>query len=369
MSKPRLTYTQANLRFISPLETAKGKFVERQVVLLALRNRDGSIAVAEAAPWPVFGTETLNELLHILPDVAERLARTELPTAVEDIGTWLAELNLSPQLNPSLCFALECVGLALIAQSRGIALHQLLNTKSAECVNVNGFVADYAVDREVERAQAYYSNGYHTIKLKVGTGEVRSDIERVCAVRDALPTAALRVDANGAWTFDEANAFLSGTSATRLQYVEDPLRHAHQLSLKVLHDRYGVHFALDHSERDDVWREARLLSSAYQVVVVKPQVFGLTTRLKQICQTAAEKSVPVVVTSCMESSIGLTYVAHAAAAFGSSAFAHGLSTASLFHEDSLMEPLCAILGKMIPPNCAQIVESLQPKLRRVLDIA
>jgi O-succinylbenzoate synthase len=138
--------------------------------------------------------------------------------------------------------------------------------------------------------------------------------------------------------------------------------------LKRLREQFSVNLALDDSARDDVWREARIRSKVYQTVVVKPALFGLTTRIRRIAQVAGECGAQIVVTSFMESSVGIYYAAQAAAAYGTLGIAHGLETAGLLSDDVLSEPLAAEQGELLLPDCANLAARLKPRYRSELGI-
>ena len=78
-------------------------------------------------------------------------------------------------------------------------------------------------------------------------GQVADEAGLLRRVHAALPDVRLRADANARWTLPEALDFCERVAELPLEYVEDPLAHAHPDSLKLITARTGVRFGLDDS--------------------------------------------------------------------------------------------------------------------------
>ena len=174
-------------------------------------------------------------------------------------------------------------------------------------------------------------SGCQTAKVKVAeVGQsLADDIARVEAVRDALgPTGQVRVDANGAWTVDEAVDALKRLDAFELEYAEQPVRTLEEMA--ALRKRIDVRLAADESVRtaEDPMRVAGL--EAADIVVLKVQPLGGVRR----CLAVAEAcGLPVVVSSAIETSVGLAAGVALAAALPELPFACGLGTMQLLATD------------------------------------
>ncbi len=205
-----------------------------------------------------------------------------------------------------------------------------------DVVPVNSIVP--AVDAAVAR-QLARDAGCATAKVKVAEpGQTLiADIERVAAVRDAVgPTGRVRVDANGAWTVEEAVVALRDLdrAAGGLEYAEQPCATVEELA--ALRRNTHVRIAADESIRraDDPLRVAEL--DAADVVVLKVAPLGGV----RACLDLAERiGLPCVVSSAVESSVGLAAGLALAAALPELPFACGLGTAALLAADVTPEPL------------------------------
>jgi O-succinylbenzoate synthase len=180
-----------------------------------------------------------------------------------------------------------------------------------------------------------------TVKVKVGDpgGE-----DRVRAVREAVgPGVRIRVDANGAWDLDEAERALGRLACWGIELAEDPVPGLDDMAR--LRRRCSIPVAVEMPVRtvEDVIEMRRL--DAADVLVVKPQrIGGIAASLR-----AAELAgVPVVVSSALETSVGLATCLAVAAALPDSPYAHGIGTASLLAEDVTATPLVPVRGRLVP---------------------
>ncbi len=209
-------------------------------------------------------------------------------------------------------------------------------------VPVNVTVPAVGPDRAREIVLA--SGGCRTAKVKVAEpGQSAADDEaRLEAVRDALgPTGRLRVDANTAWDVDEAVRRLAAydRAAGGLEYAEQPVRTVDELA--ALRRRTHVPLAADESVRrsDDPMAVAR--RAAADVVVLKVQPLG---GVRACLELAERLGLPVVVSSALESSVGLAAGVALAAALPELPYACGLATAQLFTDDVVADPLLPVGG-------------------------
>ncbi|MGN6474457.1 MAG: o-succinylbenzoate synthase [Mycobacteriales bacterium] len=189
-----------------------------------------------------------------------------------------------------------------------------------------------------EQAHAMVTaSGCRTAKVKVAEAgqTLADDVARVEAVRDALGAdGALRVDANGAWDLDRATAALQELSRFDLEYAEQPVRTLEEMA--ALRRRVDVRLAADESVRTaaDPLRVAGL--EAADIVVLKVQPLGGVRRCLDV---AAACGLPVVVSSAVETSVGLAAGVALAAALPELPFACGLGTVTLLDGDVCADPL------------------------------
>lgn len=198
-------------------------------------------------------------------------------------------------------------------------------------------------------------SGCRTAKVKVAEPgqSLVEDLERLEAVRDALgPSGRLRIDANGGWEVDTARRNLSELALFDLEYVEQPCATVEELAeLRRWLAREGrsLLLAADESIRRSGDPERVAALEAADVAVLKVQPLGGVRRCLEL---ADRLGLPVVVSSALESSIGLAAGIALAAALPELPYDCGLNTAPMFTADVTDQPLVAVDGLIeVRPVC------------------
>ncbi len=204
-----------------------------------------------------------------------------------------------------------------------------------DSVPVNAIVP--AVAPEKARAMTIAS-GCTTAKVKVADGD---DEARVEAVRDALgPAGRIRIDVNAAWDVDEAASRINALERYGLEYVEQPVATLEEMA--ALRRRVGVPLAADESVRkaEDPLHIPGLAEAA-DVIVLKVQPLGGVRRCLEVAEAAG---LPAVVSSAVETSVGLAAGVALAAALPELPYACGLGTQWLLARDVTDDPLVPVDG-------------------------
>ncbi|TQL44984.1 O-succinylbenzoate synthase [Homoserinimonas aerilata] len=182
--------------------------------------------------------------------------------------------------------------------------------------------------------------GCRTVKVKVADpgSTLADDVARVAKVRELLgPDGRIRVDANGAWTIDEAERAVHALAEYDLEYVEQPCASVDELveiRRRIRHK--GIPVAADESVRKAADPLAVARAGAADLLVIKAQPLGGVTAASRI---VAEAGLPVVVSSALDTSIGLSMGAHLAAGLPELDYDCGLGTAALLAADVTDAPL------------------------------
>jgi O-succinylbenzoate synthase len=201
-------------------------------------------------------------------------------------------------------------------------------------VPVNALVDDPPVDPAA-------LTGFPAVKVKVGRRNQEDDVALVAAVRDAVgPGVALRVDANGAWDLDTAEAMIRRLARWDLELVEQPVAGLDELAR--LRRRVDVPVAADECMRSV--EDARCLAAldAADAVVLKVQPLGGVRPSLRVAEAAG---VPALVTSMRETSIGIAAGLALAAALPDLPFACGFA-GRMPGGDVVAEPLEPVDGRM-----------------------
>jgi O-succinylbenzoate synthase len=198
---------------------------------------------------------------------------------------------------------------------------------------------------DADRAHAIVTaSGCRTAKVKVAEpGQTPAeDMARVEAVRDALgPQGAIRVDANAAWDVDTAAARIAELGRVGLEYVEQPCPTLEDLV--ALRRRIDVRIAADEVVRRAADPLRVDLREACDVVVLKVQPLG---GVRAALRVAEAHGLPCVVSSALESSVGIAAGVALAAALPELPFACGLATVALFEGDVTSATLLPVDGAL-----------------------
>ncbi|MET7277834.1 o-succinylbenzoate synthase [Kribbella sp. NPDC005582] len=197
-----------------------------------------------------------------------------------------------------------------------------------------------AVDPE-KAAAIVRASGCHTAKVKVAEpGQtLADDMARVEAVRDAIGNGQVRIDANGGWSVDEALRSLKELDRFTLEYVEQPCAAVEDLA--AVRRRTDVLVAADESIRraEDPLLVKKL--EAADIAVLKVQPIG---GVRACLEIAEQIGLPVVVSSALETSVGIAAGVALAAALPELPYACGLATVSMFTSEVTSEPLLPVDG-------------------------
>jgi len=289
------TLLRLSLPLREPFVTSGGVVAARELGVLLLEDEDGAVGVGEAAPLEGYDGMRLDDVI--------------------------AELSAGESTLPQSRAAEELARLDLEARREG----RPLGEPGAVQIAVNTTLAGGPPDEVAAGARRAVRQGYSCLKLKVGLPD---DRERVAAVREAIgPWPALRVDANGAWSLDEARAAIAALAPHDLQLVEQPCRTLEELAL--LRAEVDVPLAADESIRgaDDVRVAAEL--RACDAVNVKLAGAGGFTAAREAVRAARYSGLEPFNSSTLDGPWGIAAALQLAASERLS-LACGLATLELF---------------------------------------
>jgi O-succinylbenzoate synthase len=193
-------------------------------------------------------------------------------------------------------------------------------------VRVNGTIPALNNPADIERIVDSFP-GVQTFKVKVGEN-LAEDIARLAKVRVLRPNAKLRIDVNGSWSVEEAITSLRAIyeNIGPLEYVEQPCETVEEL--RELKEKLKIEIKI---AGDEVLRKAADpfavdLDGAIDVLMLKVQPLGGISRAHKL---AEHHNLPVVVSSALESAVGINYGLQLAASFAEMNFDCGLGTGSL----------------------------------------
>ncbi|MDJ0805375.1 MAG: o-succinylbenzoate synthase [Gammaproteobacteria bacterium] len=318
--------------------TNRGELRERSGWIVELATDSGLLGLGDCAPLPDAGTETASAANTWLARQLPRLRNCSPTEALQRLP--------SDNRAPAAHHALETALLDLLSQAGHVSLRRWLSPSAIDEISVNG--AAGGLDEQLfERVEALLAQGYETVKLKVGVFDVPLEIDRLQRLAARLPTnIRLRLDANGAWNLASAQEFLRRISGLPIESLEEPLRAPHLDDLYELQRSTEIPLALDESIAR-LSRDRLIEHPPVRRLIIKPSVLGGLLPAKRLADSAAQAGMESIVTSTLESSVGVRAAAQLAMAIDppSSPQAHGLATAEWFSYD-LAEPIATQQGRL-----------------------
>lgn len=336
----------------TPLHVGGETMTHRQGLLLRLLTEGGTVGWGDAAPLPGFSSETLDQTVASARALYPRLVGTEIPPDPSSISARMRELPFEAGCPSSLRFAVESAVVELVAAARGTSPAALLGQRRST-LSLNALLRDPLQEGE-EQSRRCRAAGFEAVKMKVGRADVEAEAACIHNVRRMLGGGvALRLDANRAWSFEEALAFAEALGDTSVSYVEEPLADPSQLS--TLTAQANLPIALDETTRE-VNPEALDGLGPIVAVVLKPTLLGGLTKTWRWAERAEAHRIVPVVSASYESGIGLRMLGALAASLPATPV--GLSTYDRLAADVLQPPL-DLTGPIVP------VKALHPRTASV----
>jgi L-alanine-DL-glutamate epimerase-like enolase superfamily enzyme len=333
----KLEVRRSTLKLASPLRAAYGSVRERALVSVSLTDADGISGFGEAAPLPAYDGVSLERVERAIASYGKVLAGSEEMNGAQILDACRAVDDLPA--------ALAAIDLALwdrAGRRAGKPVAALLTDDPAPQVPVNATIA--ALDRAgaSEQAARAVREGFTCLKLKVGVGD---DAGRVAAVRAAGgPEVALRLDANGAWTVEEAVRAIEALSPAGLELVEEP---THGLrAVREVRARVAVRVAIDETAAEP----GALGAGVADAVCLKISRCGGIGALLAAATLVRASGAEVYLASTLDGPLGVAAALHAAAALASRGpMPHcGLATLGMF--EGVEDPLAARDGMIALPS-------------------
>jgi L-alanine-DL-glutamate epimerase-like enolase superfamily enzyme len=310
-----------SLPFREPYVTSRGTLNERQLILVRLR-ADGVEGLGETAALSLRGGPDLRTIVRQL----QELCRPALEEGPIDTGRlWSAHARCRNRgVSAEALAAVDIALHDLAARAAGEPVWRFLGADAVEPVPCNATLPAANPARIRALANEWAAEGFETFKLKVG---VAGDVTQVATAREALgPQARIRVDANSAWTVEQAAERLRAMARHSIELAEQPVSGLDGMAL--LRARTRIPLAADESVASarDARRAVEL--GACQLATVKlAKVGGIAAALE------IARVLPVYLSSALEGPVAIAAAAHTAQVLRAGAprgLAHGLATGRLF---------------------------------------
>ena len=302
------------LHFKQPAGTSRGIYTTRRSWFVTLTDEEGRQGIGECAPLPNLSCDDI-------PDYADKLS-TFCESFISDISatnlvppsSFLLPRDIhTPRNYPSMLFGLETALLNLRAGSP-----MLFDTpfgRGEEGIPINGLVWMGSFEEMRQRIEEKLAQGFHCVKLKIGAIDFEQEIELLKKIRSrySRQEIELRVDANGAFSTDDALQKLERLAQYDIHSIEQPIRQQQWGDMARLCRESPIPIALDEEligVNDSVTKTQLLdiIKPAY--IILKPSLHGGMSGTKEWIDMANERGIGSWITSALESNIGLNAIAH-----------------------------------------------------------
>lgn len=319
------------LHFKQPAGTSRGVYTTRKIWLVHLSDgqREG---VGECAPLPDLSCDALpdDEYASILNKVCEDFCSS-------------GEIDYEALRDyPSMLFGLET---ALLNLQNGDRLFDTAFSRGETGIPINGLVWMGNHEEMLCRMEEKLASGFRCIKLKIGAIDFDQELDLIRRIRDrfSFHEVELRVDANGAFPYDEALYKLELLSQYNIHSIEQPIKAGQWAYMADLCRESPLPIALDEEligVNDPEMKRHLLNIIKPRYIILKPSLHGGMAGCREWIETARDLGIGSWITSALESNIGLNAIAQ----FASSVYGdhitmpQGLGTGQLF-TDNIPMPL------------------------------
>ena len=317
------------LHFKQPAGTSRGVYTTRRSWFL--RVSDGSaVGIGECAPLPDLSCDARPDYTAVLRRFCDDVERTGC-IPYDDLRDY-----------PSMLFGLET---ALLSLHRGFLLFDTPFARGEQGIPINGLIWMGSFDEMSARIEQKLDQGFRCIKLKIGAIDFDDELLLLKRIRDRFGPRELelRVDANGAFSFDEALYKLELLSQYVLHSIEQPIRAGQWANMAELCRESPLRIALDEeligiNDPDQKRQLLNIIKPAY--IVLKPSLHGGMQGCREWINTARDMQIGSWITSALESNVGLNAIAQfCSSVYGDAiTFPQGLGTGQLF-TDNIPLPL------------------------------
>ena len=322
----RFEIEEKTLHFKQPAGTSRGVYTTRKVWLVRLSDgeREG---VGECAPLPDLSCDAMDdeEYRSILNRVCEEFCqRQELD-------------NDSLRQYPSMLFGLET---AWLNMTNGDKLFDTAFSRGEVGIPINGLVWMGSYEEMLERMEEKLEKGFRCVKLKIGAIDFDQELDLVKRIRERFShhEVELRLDANGAFKYEEALYKLELLSQYAIHSIEQPIKAGQWAYMAELCRESPLPIALDEEligVNDPEMKRHMLNIIKPRYIILKPSLHGGMQGCREWIETAKDMGIGSWITSALESNIGLNAIAQFASdVYGDHiTMPQGLGTGQLFTDN------------------------------------
>lgn len=312
------SFEKRTFKFKRPSGTSRGVLTEKHCWI---------ITVWDSARPEIVGTGECSIIPGLSPDFSSfKDYESQLRTVCENLNVDLSEW-------PSIKFGVECAVLDLKNGGKGVIFDNSF-TRGESSISINGLI--WMGDREFmeEQIEEKLASGFTTIKMKIGAIDFNTEFELLRSIREKYSSEeiTLRVDANGAFSPEEAPEILEKLATLEIHSIEQPIAKGQWVEMHDLCAKTPTPIALDEEliGINDLEEKKKLLDVIRpQFIILKPSLHGGISGTQEWIELAEARHILWWMTSALESNIGLEAICQLAGNYDNP-LPQGLGTGSLY---------------------------------------
>jgi o-succinylbenzoate synthase len=322
-----LHFFSYRIPFKEPFRIAGNAISHREGILLVYKQQNME-AYGEVAPLPGFSQEKLDQVRQVL-----LLNRSLIQESIEQ-GSGQETLQLLEQLHsfPSLSFGLDTLLHDIAAKRENKSLVDYLFPDGSHHVQSNATLPIGDETSTLKKAEQLIASGFKTLKIKVGENFLREK-NILQALRRHFPSVKIRIDANQAWSKDEAIQHLNTLYPLDIEYCEQPVSHTSIDQLKAVKEAVQVPIAADESVRNKTQAAELSERKAADLLILKPMLLGSFQTIFVTKELADTHHIKTIFTTSFETAIGRAAIAVLAAGLSEKDRAQGVATGRFLKQD------------------------------------
>jgi len=333
---------EKTLHFKQPAGTSRGVYTTRKIWLVHLSEGERT-GVGECAPLPDLSCDAMDDYKEVLDRVCEEFCQRQESQRGQTPCNSLrySQMGQSPcdslRQYPSMLFGLET---AWLNMTNGDRLFDTAFSRGEVGIPINGLVWMGNYDEMLQRMEEKLEKGFRCVKLKIGAIDFEQELDLVKRIRErfSFHEVELRLDANGAFKYEEALYKLELLSQYAIHSIEQPIRQGQWAYMAELCRESPLPIALDEEligVNDPEMKHHMLNIIKPRYIILKPSLHGGMQGCREWIETARDMGIGSWITSALESNIGLNAIAQFASdVYGDDIrMPQGLGTGQLFTDN------------------------------------
>lgn len=303
---------------------------KREGVIIKVADEFGNISYGEASPLPGSSKETYESIVSVVNELERKMIGSELNS----------DIFQSLEMFPTVQFGISQALQSIFILRDGFKPDWNINST----VSVNGIIGMIPKSEAMNKAEKLISDGFKTIKIKVGRVNIENDIDLVRSISQSLGSdIKYRLDANGKWDVDKTLYAVEHLEKINVEYLEQPVKSFDEL--KELSRISKIPIAADESIRGTDDAQRLLSESSIEYFVLKPSLIGSITETINLIDLIEAANRSVIISSAFESSIGRSALVFLVSLVQNDS-AHGLAVGSYLRNDIADDAYPIVNGKI-----------------------